>query len=66
MELKGGVSANLQVTESAILFQEGIREYMSTYHCVVLFLLPVNQTEYKRYLSTIKFFSWKTLVLHQV
>lgn len=29
MELKGGVSANLHFIELAILFQEGIREYMS-------------------------------------
>lgn len=63
MELKGGVSANLQVTESAIFFQEAIGEYMSNHNCVEYFLLPVNYTEYKRYLSTITFFSWEILVL---
>lgn len=37
MELKGGVSGNLLFLESAILFQEDIREYMFQHNFVEFF-----------------------------
>lgn len=69
MELKGEVSASLNFLESAILFQEVIREYAGKYHSVegIFFFPPVNSTEYRRYMANhcLFFFPLKTLILHQ-